>query len=376
MKIALLTDSDVFAGTERHIHDLAIGLRDTGHSVLVACPEPSALGDRMRSLGIEHVTLQKGKMWDKPAIAVLCELLQSGRADILHAHNGRTALSAVLAIRRAGIGRCVATQHFISPNRDRLTGVKKLVIGRVHRWVNNRIDRHIAISQAVERAMISRGDVSVERISVVLNGIVDPVLEVGRSREEVRNELGIPADQPMIACAARLEPEKGIDQLIDAMQIVGKSHPQACCVIAGDGSLRDQLQAKIDRNKLQHNIRLLGFRSDVLSIVRAADLLVLPAAAEPFGLVVVEAMALARPVVAVNAGGPAEIVLHERTGLLIQPDNGDAMATLMAAAMVRLLNNAQERNMMSANGRRRFETDFTVHRMARDMAAVYERAML
>ena len=132
MKIALLTDSDVFAGTERHILDLAIGLTHIGHSVSIACPAPSALADRIAAINyadpsassrITHIAMQKGKMWDKPAIAVLCGLLKSRAVDILHAHNGRTALSAVLAIHKTGMGRCVATQHFISPNRDRQSGL-------------------------------------------------------------------------------------------------------------------------------------------------------------------------------------------------------------------------------------------------------------
>ena len=377
MKIALLTDSDVFAGTERHILDLAIGLSQIGHSVCIACPKPSALADRVAAAAspgvpiITHVPMQKGKRWDKPAIAILSGLLKSQSVDILHAHNGRTALSAVLAIRKSGVGYCVATQHFISPNRDRQTGIKKWLTSRVHRWVNHHIDQHVAISRAVQQAMIARGDVDKTDISVVLNGIVDPALEISRMPSEVRAEFRMAGDDPLIVCAARLEPEKGIDQLIDVMQAVCKKHLNAKCILAGDGNLKPQLQAIIDKTNLQKNVLLVGFRSDVLSLLRAADVIVLPSAAEPFGLVVVEAMALARPVVAMNCGGPAEIVDHEQTGLLVSPGQQNQLAI----ALNRLIENPEERKMFGGNGRRRFETDFTVQRMARDMSRVYELAM-
>ena len=117
LKVLLLTDSDAFAGTERHILDLAKGLRAQGVNVAVACPEPSLLGDSLEREGVPHVVIQKGGRFDRTAIHLLRDLLVSGKFDILHSHNGRTAWIAALAVRSARRGFLVATQHFISPNQ-------------------------------------------------------------------------------------------------------------------------------------------------------------------------------------------------------------------------------------------------------------------
>ena len=113
LKVLLLTDSDGFAGTERHILDLAKGLRVQGVTVAVACPEPSPLGDGLNREGLPHVVMQKGGLYDRAAIHMLRDLLVSGKFDILPSHNGRTALIAALAVKSAGRGYLVATQHFV-----------------------------------------------------------------------------------------------------------------------------------------------------------------------------------------------------------------------------------------------------------------------
>src|SRR5688500_5746375 len=116
MRVLLLTDADVFAGTERHMLDLALALRRRGVDALLGCPSPAVLKDRGRAAGLEVVTLQKGALVDVPAICVLKRMLASGSIDLIHAHNGRTALQAVLAVVLAGSGRVAMTQHFLEPS--------------------------------------------------------------------------------------------------------------------------------------------------------------------------------------------------------------------------------------------------------------------
>src|SRR3712207_3484298 len=112
MRVALFTDADVFAGTERHMLDLASGLRSQGVDVSIACPKPAPLFDKATANGIPVVAIQKRGLVDWAAIRILRRLLRSGQIDIVHAHNGRTALASAIAISLARRGRCIATQHF------------------------------------------------------------------------------------------------------------------------------------------------------------------------------------------------------------------------------------------------------------------------
>src|SRR5579862_859982 len=367
-RVALFTDSDVFAGTERHIFDLARGLRDCGVQVRVACPAPSPLAERSEAAGVPVIAIQKGGMIDFRAVGKLRALLASGELDLVHAHNGRTALSSALATALAGAGSCILTQHFLEPGRLTRGGVQRVLSTAAHGWTGSRMSRFIAISQAVRDAMIARKDAPPDKITVVPNGIATPERA---SLVQVRAELGVDSNAPLVVCVARLEPEKDVPTLIAAMSRVAAANPAARCVVVGEGSQHPALARQILEAGLTGVVTLAGFRQDSLSFINAADVFVLPSLAEPFGLVLLEAMALGKPVISTDVGGPLEIVVHEKTGLLVPASAPDALA----AAILRLLGAPSEGAAMGREGLRRFEECFTCARMARAILSVYQQAL-
>jgi glycosyltransferase involved in cell wall biosynthesis len=153
------------------------------------------------------------------------------------------------------------------------------------------------------------------------------------------------------------------------MEKIHADFPAACCLILGEGNLHGSLKKQIESANLTDSVRLLGFRSDALSILAAADLFVLPSLAEPFGLAIVEAMALSKPVIATNAGGPREIVEHQVTGLIVAPNDPEDLAN----ALRKMLSDPDYRRQLAANGYARFKQHFTSDRMARSMLDVYQR---
>jgi glycosyltransferase involved in cell wall biosynthesis len=154
------------------------------------------------------------------------------------------------------------------------------------------------------------------------------------------------------------------------MRHVTAQSPGALCLNAGAGSQQLPIQQQIQLASLERNVQLLGFRNDVPSLMAAADVFVLPSLVESFGLVIVEAMALGRPVIATSAGGPLEIVVHEETGLLVPPANPQALAQ----AILRLLANPAQARQMGAAGQARARQRYTAERMAKETLAVYQNA--
>ena len=372
MRIALLTDSASFAGTERHMLDLAGGLVGQGIEVTLCCPAQSALAERGRRAGhtVEFIE-KRGRILDLAAARQLAAMLRSRKIDLLHAHNSRTALASVMAVLLAGRGHAVATQHFIEPGRFQSGALSRWVRGVGHFFVNSRLHHVIAISRAVANAARRRGDVPTERLTVALNGIAEPARPSATDGVAIRASLGIPAEAPMIVCAARLEPEKDIATLITAMREVATTLPLVRCVITGDGSQRPLLEAQIKRAGLAGTVHFTGFRPDAPAIIAAGDVFVMPSLAEPFGLVLLEAMALGKPIVATRVGGPTEIVVDRETGLLAPP----AAPPALAAAIVALLRDPKRRAAMGRRGRERYERRFTADRMAREIVAVYRRVL-
>ena len=344
--------------------DLARGLSPLGVSVTVACPSPAKLEDAARRESLPTLSIPKRGLVDWGAARTLARRLRSGQTDTVHAHNGRTALAAALAVRLAGRGRCVMTQHFLTPNHATQRGPKAAVSSAAHHWMVGQMSAILAISEAVRQSMLARGEAPDAKITVVPNGITAP--EPGRPAE-TRQSLGISAGVPLVVCAARLEQEKDVASLIAAMKTVREAVPTARCLIAGDGSEKAALQAQIETLGLRECVTLLGFRTDATALMAAADVFVLPSLAEPFGLVLLEAMALSRPVVATRAGGPAEIVVDGETGFLVAPSSPDALA----GAMQTLLTNPPLSARMGEGGYARFQNLFTAARMAEATLAVY-----
>ncbi|MEM6757487.1 MAG: glycosyltransferase family 4 protein [Planctomycetota bacterium] len=366
MRCLLLTDSDAFAGTERHMLDLAGALASRGVDASIGNPAGTPLAERAHAAGLPHLDVPRGPAVDLPAARQLAGLLKRGDLDLIHAHNGRAMLIGAVATRLAGRGALVATQHFLTPSRSARRGPKAWLANALHRWVAGRVDRQVAISSAVLDAMIARGDAPADRCRLVRNGIPSPQLPAGFEAAATRREFGLTPDAPLVVTAARLVPEKSIGVLIDAMRRVVERIPEAVCLIAGTGSLEGELSRRIDNAGLVDRVRLLGFRRDVHALIAAGDVFALPSAAEPFGLVLLEAMALGRPVVATDHGGPRDIVTPD-TGRLVTADDPDAMGDALAT----LLADRSSADASGRAGRDRYRAEFTVDRMADEMLAVY-----
>jgi len=371
LRVALFIDTTEFAGTERYMLDLGCALNDLGVTAMIACPPSSPLAERARTEGMKVIPIPNAGLINRPAVKMLAEMFRSGQLDIVHANNGRTSLASALAVRQARKGRFVATQHFLDPEHAGHTGIKSAIFHAAHKWMSKYMAHYVAISEAARAGVLRRGEAPEQKVTTILNGIrpldpqkiTPPIL--------IRKELGIPPGTPLIVCAARLEREKDVQSLITAMAEVKATLPEVRCVVAGQGAQRDMLTAQLQEAGLQGTMQLLGFRKDAQALIQAGDIFVLPSLAEPFGLVILEAMSLGRPVIATDAGGPREIVEQGVTGLLVPPSDPPALA----AAIRKLVSDREGTEAMGRRGQERFLTHFTAARMAQDMLAMYRRIL-
>ena len=371
MKVALYTDTVAFAGTERHLLDLAYALRQNGVSAELACPPTGELAVLAREEHLPVFGLDSRSFKALSALVTMRAKLRSGEWDIIHAHNGRVALLAALACCWAKRGKLVTTQHFIDPARTKRRGWRASLAKWVHRWIERQTVCIVAISEAVKQALLVRDGTPPEKVFVVINGIRDPAENPLLPPEVVREQWHLSPSAPLIACICRLEPEKSVQTLVQAMLDVSTRFPEAVCVIGGVGSEQESIAGEIQRLGLAGSVRMLGFQKDPHSWMRAASVFVLPSRAEPFGLALVEAMAMRAPCLATRAGGPIEIIVEEVSGLLVPPDDSAAMSL----AIQRLLADSTLRQRISEGARERFSERFTVARMGQEIAAVYNQAL-
>lgn len=285
------------------------------------------------------------------------------RVDVIHINNGTEHLESNLAF-FALARRCVVHAHGAG------------MPSRFQRMLLNRTGRVIAISDTV-RERLERGGVDPDRIVVVPNPIALPDGGRGRASESVRarvrSQYSIPADAPVFGIFGRIVRWKGHREFLLAAAQVIDSLPDAYAVIVGDAAdLNPGRQADLRRLarelNIEHRVVFTGFVDDVTSHYQAVDVVVhCSIEPEPFGLVIIEAMACGVPVVASSRGAPTEIITDGTDGLLVDPERTD----LLAGAIKDLLEDGKRREVLADKGRNMVLRRYDPDRYARRIEAIY-----
>lgn len=284
----------------------------------------------LRSLGVTTHNLDTPGEWDVRAIGRASALFARVRPDIVHTHLLRADLFGGLAARWAGVPVIVSTAYAVGDYRRavrrRSDGVLDAVCGLLPTHV-------LAVSDAVRRDCVERLGLAPSRVRVIHTGIDPPDSVDANAVRRVRAELGARPGDRLILAVARLSYEKGIEVLIDAAAIVRTRHATARFAVLGDGPLRGALQTRINRLGLGECVRLAGFCEDVWPALAAADVVCMPSLMEGMPNALLEAMALARPVVASDVGGIPEAIVDGVSGLLSPPGDAGELAGRLCRAL-------------------------------------------
>jgi glycosyltransferase involved in cell wall biosynthesis len=279
------------------------------------------IGERARRRGVDYVEIVEHGSFDRRVWPALRRLVRDRGIDIVHSHDYKTDLLAVMLSRTERIVP-LATAHGWTGHSRR----ERLVYYALDKQILRAFPMTIAVSSEIRDDLIRHG-VAPDRVRVVLNGIDhrafrrDPPLEA-----RMRSELGIMPDEVVVGSIGRLEPQKRFDLLMEACAAARQRKPRLRLLIAGDGSLRQEL-ATLAANLLPgHACQLLGHRSDVVPLHHAFDVYAQSSDYEGTPNSVLEAMALETPIVATAAGGTAEIVAADREGIVIPCGDVRALA--------------------------------------------------
>lgn len=323
---------------------------------------PGLDGRSKRQLGLELLHTGLRGVWD---LAGLWRFARRERVQIVHCtEKPRDAFYGLLLARAVG-ARCVIHLHVKAEG-----WLSPLV-----RWAMRRADRLIAISSYVAWSMREMG-FPAEKISVVPNALDAGRWDPNTSGRGLRADLGLPDEVPVVAIVARVFFWKGHLALLEALAriadqqdfrllVVGEDDPRGA---PGRPGLTADLRERAQALGIADRVLFTGPRRDVERILAACDVFAMPSHEEPFGMVYLEAMAMARPVVALRSGGVPEIVADGKTGLLAE--DGDVPG--LAACLRRLLADPELRRRLGAAGLERVRSDFTPQRMARQMAQIYQ----
>ncbi len=288
------------------------------------------------------------------------------KPDLIHANSIRSGLVATAAT----IGLPIAVVwhlHDLLPRHPLSTAI------RCFAWLSRRT-RMIAVSEAVAKNFRGGTPLLESRISVILNAIeldqFTPDHDAGR---KFRTDLGLSESEFVLGIVGQVTARKGHLELLLALAAVLVEQPATILLIVGaplfnrDKEYLEQLKRTAAELGIESEVRVLGARADVAQIMQALDLLVVNSSTEPFGLVVVEAMACGTTVLATATGGLAEIIEHGRTGWLVPV--GDEKA--LAAAIISLARQPELRAQLASEAKKTVANRFAVERYMTELLDFY-----
>ncbi|HET8655825.1 MAG TPA: glycosyltransferase family 4 protein [Longimicrobiaceae bacterium] len=350
MRVVVSCGSRNWGGLERMAELLARGLGRRGHDVVLFCRRDSPLHRTLASEVPCEPILGGGDL--HPRTVWRCaRALDRHRAEIVLANTVKDPRWTGVAARLKGIP-VVYRQEIDEPYPN--SPLHRLVYG----WVPA---RHVVNSEATRGTVLrSAAWVRPEEVVVIPNGV-----DLEALRSAAPAELGLPDGAVLFGFVGRWEERKGIRELAGAWRRVAEALPRAHLAIVGWGAMEQEFRGWLEGAP---NVRWLGFRDDVPSVMAAMDVLVAPSHYEGFGLVVVEAMAVGTAVIGARASSIPELVDERVEGVLVPPKDPAALAE----AMIELGGDAGLRERMGAAGRARAERDFSLERMLDRHEALFE----
>lgn len=280
------------------------------------------------------------------------------RIDLLHLNNSSGG------DHEAVLGAMLARVPVVAHQRGYPPG-----FGRRELWFARRMRSVVAISVSVRQDLLDKG-LDAGRIVLIHDGIDPSRVVATAAHEDARSKFALPAGALVVGVVGNVKAWKGQETLVRALPLVAQQFPDVCCLVVGsvaDDEYMQRLQRLIAEGNLADRVIFTGYQKYPAACMAAMDVVVHTSTSpEPFGLVVLEGMALGKPVVATAHGGPLDVVVEGETGFLTAP--GDA--TQLAAVLARLLGDAGLRQRVGAAGRARLLDKFTAERNVRQLERV------
>jgi glycosyltransferase involved in cell wall biosynthesis len=317
-------------GMERMVLDLVKLQQRQGHHCQVVCLfEAGALAHELDAAGIPVVACHKGPGLDLRALARARRAIDRHDTDILHTHNAVAHYQTVLAVCGLDLLRVLNTRHGMGAGQR--TGRKEWL----YRRALTRTDMVVTVCEAAKRNGVEKGMLPPSITRVVPNGIAVERFSPASMdmRERLLAVLGLKGNTMLIGNVGRLNWTKDQAGLIRAFRQVHLHYPEAALVLIGDGELREDLEHCALTEGVREAVHFLGDRGDVRELLRGLDLFVLSSVSEGYSMALLEACAVALPVIATDVGGNSEIIRSGETGLLVAPGNADSLADSMLALL-------------------------------------------
>ncbi|MDH3252354.1 MAG: glycosyltransferase, partial [Ignavibacteria bacterium] len=315
--------------------------------------------------GLPLLPLKVSGYFHPAAIMRLRSFLRRNQIDIIHCQLSKDIATLVPAMRLTG--------RRIPIVLSRRMGSYLSKKDPFHRFTYAHVSRVLAISEVIHRNVLDTTPLTPERVQTFHHSINTELFSPSAAdRNAVRTGFGFLPEQIVVGFVGRFSPGKGHEEFLSAAQVLNQRYPHVRFLIVGEASYGEK-EYELRIREMSHTLGLdnvvtfAGFRKDIPGVMASFDIFAFPSHAESFGAVLIEAMAMERPVVSTNCDGVLDIVVDGETGLFVPPRNAEALANKLA----QLIGNASQREAMGRAGRQRVVARFNQKDHAEKLTQIY-----
>jgi len=365
LKVLEMIDRPFLGGGQAVLLALARHLDRARFEVAVCAQGGGPLEEEVRKIGLDFWPASFRRRPSLRPVRDVRRHLAANGVDILHTHGGVAGVFGRMAARAAGTPVIVHTIHGIHYLHYRNPVMKKAFI-LLERFLSRKTSAVVFVSIADLMQAAKYRLAKPDRLRLVRNGAAGPPeSDPGRNRRIF--ELRLKFRSPLVGSVARLHRQKGVADLIQAADPILRGCPEATIVVAGGGPLESRLRKDVVRRGLDRRVLLLGERADAGDLMSLFDVFVLPSLWEGLPLVLIEAAALGKPIVATRIDGTSEVIRDGETGLLVPSRDPGALAE----AVLGLLRDPDRARGLGERARKEIPPAFSLDRMIAETEKLY-----
>lgn len=363
-----MTFKGAIGGGETFFLNLAKRLGKEKFNLSFVCPYEGSLSSELRKMRVKTIVVNMESKFNLAVIPRLVYLMKKKNINIVHTHGLRADFFGRIAAKIAKVPIILSTFHILISGYEKNVGrLKTKVYLFLNRLTTALANKVVAVAAKVKEDLILKGGIDPNKIITIYNGIAIDKFKASRDKQSIRKELGLDSQPPIVGIVGRLVSEKGIGYFLQAASRIKKNIPRIKFLIVGNGPSEQELQDLAKNLRIFQDCLFTGFRRDIADIISIFEIGVLPSLCEPFGLIILEYMVLAKPIVATNTGGVPEIIEDGKTGILVAPKNPEQLAQ----AITSLLNNTKKAQQMGENARKAVESKFNLTKTIKQYEQLY-----
>jgi glycosyltransferase involved in cell wall biosynthesis len=371
MRVCHIISGDLWAGAEVQMFTLVNALKVYPELEISAVVlNESALAKKLREIGVEVTVIEESSHSFLQTRSILIEKLKD-RVDILHTHRYKENILGALLKNKIGARCLIRTVHGVTEHVRMAKLPKHLIVSALDRYFTTRyFDLVLTVSDDI-RNKFSKF-IEPDKLLTLHNFIDVANLKPTKAPMSIRDEFGIESDAIVIGSAGRMMPVKAYDVFLDMAEIILRDRGDVKFILAGDGPLRSALQDSAKKKGIDKNVIFPGFRDDIADVLNCFDIFVISSHHEGIPMVLLEAMALRKAIVATAVGGINEIIEDRVSGLQVQA--GDS--SMLARSCIELMTDAALKESLGDGAYERVCNEFSVESQREKMLAVYKRGFV